>query len=128
MNEDGGKREKLGDLFMDKLGCLFDGYHGRAWWMGKHMSLSTIAMLATLPLLCNGGVLCRLRSSINSLAPPLRTGFWGLFRTIMVCLVLAMIFVPTVNAIIMTTINLLDFSLIIFMHPDAIWAQFIQNT
>lgn len=55
-------------------------------------------------------------------------GFWGLIKALIMCLVLAMIFSPSANALLVLIINGIDYVLIMFRFPDAQWADFIQNT
>eukprot|EP00961_Rhodomonas_salina_P159420 2146865-Rhodomonas_salina.1 len=55
-------------------------------------------------------------------------GFWGLFKAISVCLILAMVFAPAFNAALVLVMQCIDCAIMWFMFPDAQWAQFIQNT
>jgi hypothetical protein len=51
-----------------------------------------------------------------------------MFKTILVCLILAMVFASAVNAALVLAIQCVDFAIMWIMFPDAQWLQFIQNT
>jgi hypothetical protein len=54
-------------------------------------------------------------------------GFWSLLRAIIVCLVLAMVFNSTANAIIVLVVQSVDYALIWLMFPESQWFQFLLN-
>lgn len=55
-------------------------------------------------------------------------GFWGLFKVLITCLILAMIFSPSANALLVLIINAVDYVFTMVWFPDAQWGAFIQNT